>query len=373
MEVSLAVSLSLILAAIIASELRASSAVLEIFAGVTLVTLMPDIAHADWLTYLAHLGMLALMFVAGFELQVNKFKTIWKPSGLIGILSFVTPFAGIYLFTRYALSFEEQTALLTSVGLSTTSLALVYHVLKEHGMLDSHEGQVIFGAASIVDIMSMIALAILLGNIGWGTALFILFFIVSAVGLPHFGAWIFRRYPNSLAEPELRFLLVMLVGMGFMAENVGSVHPALVAFSLGMVMTGLLEKNEAVKDKLMSLVFSFFAPIFFLEAGTRIDIHVLTLKFFMIGVALFILATSLKFIGSYIPAKLAKLGNLRFVGILFNYRLSFGIITANVGLERHILSQETYAIILLVILVSAALPGVLLRHKNDGAAAGTAA
>lgn len=372
MEISLAVSICLIMAAVLSSELGISSAVIEILCGVALVAIVPDIAHANWLSYLAHLGMLALMFVAGFELQVNKFRKIWRPGAAIGLPSFFLPFAGVFAYTRFGLDFPVQKAALVAVGLSTTSLALVYHVLKEQKNLDTDEGQVIFGAASIVDVLSMVALALLIGNVGWGTALFFLFFIVTAFGLPHFGGWIFRRYPNSMAEPELRFLMVILIGMGFMAETVGSIHPALVAFMVGMIMTSVVEKNEAVKDKLMGLVFSFFAPIFFLQAGTRISLGDIPPGYLLLAAALFALATSLKYLGSYLPAKLLKMQAPRAIGILFNYRLSFGIITANVGLETKLLSQELYGVMLLVVVVSAALPGMLLRNRTKPAENGDA-
>ncbi|MBI1214578.1 MAG: hypothetical protein GC185_02015 [Alphaproteobacteria bacterium] len=365
MEIYLTVSLCLIMAAIISGEFNISSAVLEILAGVVLAAAVPDIVGANWLRYMAHIGMLALMFVAGFELQADKFKRMWRPSSAIGVSSLCVPMVGVYLYTRFGLHFDPMPAALVSIGLSTTSLALVYHVLKEQQILDTDEGQVIFAAASVVDVLSMVALALLLGSAGWGTAFFAAFLLISVFGLPHFGDWIFRRYPNSMAEPELRFLMVILVGMGFMAESVGSIHPALVAFTLGMIMTSVLEKNEGVKDKLMGLVFSFFAPLFFLSAGTRISLHALNFTSLVVAGALFVLATMLKFAGSALPAKMMKMTRHRYIGILFNYRLSFGIITANVGLETGIISEEFYSVLLLVVLVSAALPGILLR-KGDG-------
>jgi Kef-type K+ transport system membrane component KefB len=183
--------------------------------------------------------------------------------------------------------------------------------------------------------------------------------------LPKFGAWFFRRYPGSLAEPELRFLMVILVGMGFMAESVGSIHPAIVSFIVGIVMSKLIEENAAVKEKMLSLVFSFFAPIFFLHAGTRIHLGDLTFHYALIGFGLLMIATSLKYLGTYIPAALFKMEQKSLIGILFNYRLSFGIITANVGLESGLLTPQLYADIMLVVITSAAIPGIFLRTKEE--------
>lgn len=363
MEVSLAVALCLILAAVLAAELKFSSAVLEILAGLLLVSFMPDVAGASWLSYLATLGMLSLMFVAGFEMDTRQLRRNWKSSAVIGFCSFALPFAALYSVCHYLLAMPPRTAGLIGVGLSTTSLALVYHALREYKLLASGEGQAILGAASVVDVLSMICLAVLIGDATWGTALFIVFFIFSLLSLPRFGAWIFGRYSDSMAEPELRFLMVILVGMGFMAESIGSIHPAIISFIIGVTMSKLIEENEAVKEKMLSLVFSFFAPLFFLHAGARIVLGDLTPYYVMIGVILFAIATSLKYIGTYVPAELFRFKSKKFMGTLFNYRLSFGIIAANVGLEAGILTPQLYAVILLAVISSAALSGIMLRKQ----------
>jgi len=51
----------------------------------------------------------------------------------------------------------------------------------------------------------------------------------------------------------------------------------------------------------------------------------------------------------------------RAISVLFNYRLTFGIISATVGLEEGLLNRRLFAAVLLIVLVSAALPMILLR------------
>lgn len=364
MEVSLAVALALILAAIISYELKISSAVLEIFAGMILALLIVDIDSTSWLQFLSHFGMMALMFVAGFELRIRELKENWIPNLTIGLSSFILPFSGIFVFTFYWLELSFMASALIGIGLSTTSLALVYHLLKEQALLNTKDGQVMFGAASVVDILSMVALAILLGEVEMGTAIFLIILLFSLLALPRFGLWVFERYPNSIAEPELRFLMVVIVGMGSMAEHIGHIHPALVAFTVGVFMSRIVEDNKAVKDKLMGMVLGFFAPIFFLYSGTRIDLSSLTTEYMMVAAVMFLTATSLKYLGTYLPARKFIPTRAAFSGIMFNYRLSFGIITASVGLESGIIPEEMFATIMLVVVTSAAIPGLFLRAKT---------
>ena len=365
MEISVAVAIALILAAMISYELRVSSAILEVVAGIVLGFLIADLDSVNWLHYLSNLGVLALMFVAGFELRIRQLKKTWISSASIGLSSFALPFLGIYLIVHYWLGLDVVPSLLVGIGLSTTSLALVYHLLKEQDILSTESGQIMFGAASVVDIISMVCMALVLGEMGWGTLLFAIIFIGCVFTVPRFANWVFKRYPGSVSEPELRFLLVMIVGMGFMAEKVGHVHPALVAFTLGVFMARFIEHNKVVKNKLMALVFSFFAPIFFLHSGTKIELGNISEDYMIILAVLFVAATALKYLGTMIPARYFIKSKANFSGLLFNYRLSFGIITANVGLETGLISAELYAVIMLVVVSSAAIPSLFLRKKSN--------
>ena len=129
-------------------------------------------------------------------------------------------------------------------------------------------------------------------------------------------------------------------------------------------MSRIVEDNKVVKDKLMGMVLGFFAPIFFLYSGTRIDLSSLSLDYMAVAIVLFLAATLLKYAGTYIPARKFIKDRAWFSGILFNYRLSFGIITAGVGLESGIISEDMFAVIMLVVVTSAAIPGLFLRSRG---------
>jgi len=363
MDPSIAVAITLVIAAILAFELNISSAIIEILAGILLAFWLGDLASLGWLHFLANLGMLGLMFMAGFEVDVDRLRGTWKSSILIGVCSLAAPLFGVFAVSYYLLGLGFLASGLVSVALSTTSLALVFQTLKERGLLQRDLGQTVLAAASVVDVLSMVVLALLLGEVGWGTAIFLLVVVPLLVGLPQIGRWIFQRYRYSLVELELRFVLVLLVSIGFMAEEVGGIHPAVVAFALGLVLSEVVDSHDEVEEKLKGIVFSFFAPIFFLHAGTKFDLTLLTLDSLGIAAVLFVVACGLKFAGTALPARRLLALPGRFVGLLFNYRLSFGIISATVGLNMQVLTAELYGIVLLVVLASAALPVVFLRDR----------
>ena len=91
MDQSLMVAIVMVSAAVIAFEFRISSAILEILAGIALAFFFIDIAEMDWLHFLANLGMLGLMFMVGFEVDVERLRETWRASITIGVSALMLP------------------------------------------------------------------------------------------------------------------------------------------------------------------------------------------------------------------------------------------------------------------------------------------
>ncbi len=365
MDPSVVVALVLVVAAGIALEIGFSSAIAEIIAGIALAYFYSDIASLSWVEFLGNLGLLGLMFLAGFEVDVHRLRKTWQTSVGIGTASLLLPMLGVFVVCAFLFNLSWTAAGLMAIGLSTTSLALVYHALKERGDLAGDFGQIMLSAATVVDVLSMIALAILLGNTGWGTAIFLIVLIPMIFGLPRVGTWIFRRYGGSIVEFELRFLMVVLISMGFMAEHVGGIHPAIIAFAIGLMLSEVVEEHGEVEEKLRAIVFSLLAPIFFLHAGMQIDLTLVNVDLALQFVVLAVAAIGLKFVGTAVSTHYLLGHSGIFAGLLFNYRLAFGIVTATVGLEAGIISQAQYTIILMVIVSSALLPALFLQDTPN--------
>ena len=280
-----------------------------------------------------------------------------------GFMALQLSAAGVFALAHWVFDLSLLASALLCIFLSTTSLALVYPALREAGSLQTEHGQILVEAASVVDVVAMVALALLMGDVGWGTGIFLLVVVPLILGLPRFGKWIFRRYRVSLVEFELRFLLVLLIAIGAMAEHIAGIHSAVVAFALGIVMSELVEEHEALEQKLKGIVFSFLAPAFFLHAGMQFNVRDFSLEVIGTAAAFFVVACSLKYLGTALPFRWFLKSSGRVAGLLFNYRLSFGIIAASVGLNVGILDARLYAVVLLVIVASAALPALFLRDR----------
>jgi len=335
MDLSLFVAGVLVVAGLLTLELRISSAIVEVVAGL-LLALVVDVRPLGWLEFLADFGVLGPRFMAGFEVDPAVLGRRWRTSLGIGIASFALPLAGVYGVARVWLGLSPQVAGLLGIGLSTTSLALVYQFLRERDALAGEDGQTIFAAAMVVDVLSMVGLAVVLGDLGWATVIGALVAVPVFIGLPRLGRWVFTRYARNSVEFELRFLLLVLVGLGVMSETVG-IHAAITSFIAGLILSRIVQDHGALADKLKGVVFSFLAPVFFLRAGTQIDLRAMDRHTLAMAGVLLATAVTLKYLGTAWAARWVLSGSAHAIGVLFNYRLTFGIISATVGLAEGLL------------------------------------
>lgn len=365
------VSLLILGAGIFALEFGISVAILEILAGVVATNVF-HLTQFPWVDFLADMGLIGLMFFAGFEVDGNLLKKTWRKSLRIGAFSFFVPFVSVVLVTTLVFSFELKTGMLVAIGLSTTSLALVYAVLKERGMLESASSQIILSSAMVIDLLSMLALSLLFEGFTFRSLLFAGGILIALRIMPWIGRKIFSRYRGDTIEFEMRTILLVLIALGVVAET-AQLHVAVLAFVTGFLFTRLMEEHHILEQKLRGLVFGFFGPIFFFAAGSTID-----LSSFNIGTVAFIASLgALVFITKYLASNFAlrryfAAGIPRLGGLLFNFRLSFGVIVAIFGLREGLITVEVYNGILGIVIVLSILSEFLVRHelkRADAAAA----
>ena len=323
-------------------------------------------ADVPWLSFISDLGLLSVMFVAGFEVDAKILRLHLTRNCLVGAVSFGVPFVLLIVIGLLAQLPLRETVIM-ALALSTTSLAIVFTVIKEANMLATVEGQILLGAAMVVDLISMVLLGVIfieysLSNFIALVVLIGIIVLAKKILLPTFA-----RYKGNRVEIELKIMLLMLLALGILAEQAG-VHAALIAFLLGVIFSDIDPDHEQIIVKLNIVVFSLLAPLFFFHAGLNIDLKELDWLHFALMVIVAVLAIGGKYAGSYLGLYFCfnrdkKLS--RFGGLLFNYRLSFGIVTAMYAFERGAVSTGVYNIILLVIAISSIFTVIMQRRQGD--------
>ena len=117
-------------------------------------------ADVPWISFISDLGLLSIMFVAGFEVDAKILRLHLTRNCLVGATSFGLPFA-LLIMTGLIAQFTLSETVIMALALSTTSLAIVFTVIRETNLIASVEGQILLGAAMVVDLISMILLGII--------------------------------------------------------------------------------------------------------------------------------------------------------------------------------------------------------------------
>ena len=191
----------ILLASLISIRAGISVTVIEILLGVIVGNL--GFFHAEsWMLYLASFGGILLTFLAGVEIDVNMLKENFKESFTIGFLSFLIPFAVIFVLTYNIIGWGLNPSLLTATALSETSIAVVYSVLAEKGLFSEKIGKLIMVATFITDMCTAVALSVLFVKFDIYTVIFYAVSIVVLVLSYYLSNYIFNnvKLKNKLAE-----------------------------------------------------------------------------------------------------------------------------------------------------------------------------
>lgn len=283
------------------------TAVAEIVAGILLgKSAFNIVQETSSLTLLSSLGVIILMFLSGMEINFDLFKKAPgqkkrdpKSPVSIAVLSFtaviITAFIlGVILYFMGLFS----DILLATILFSTIALGVVIATLKEKEILGRPMGQTILLTAVLGEVIPMLALtfyASIYGHNAGRLWLIVLLFLAAIILLRRFRqpyVW-FNNISKATTQLDIRLAFFLIFTLVTVAESVGAEN-ILGAFLAGMVMK-LLEPSEATQEKLTSIGYGFFIPIFFIMTGVRLDLKSLfanktALALIPILVACFIIA-----------------------------------------------------------------------------------
>lgn len=240
------------------------------------------------LTLLSNLGVILLMFLSGMEIDFDLLQRKNNPKGksqagktVDPLKTAITAFIGIVIMAfvlAYVLRltglFSE--VMLAAIILMTVALGVVIATLKEKDILGRPIGQTILLTAVLGEVIPLLLLTIY-ASINGGNAeqlwLIILLFVAAIFLLRRFKQpylW-FAKITKSTTQLDIRLAFFLIFALVTVAETVGAEN-ILGAFLAGMVMK-LLEPSEATKDKLTSIGYGFFIPIFFIMTGVGLNLR----------------------------------------------------------------------------------------------------
>ena len=354
-----------LLASVISIRLGISVALVEILVGAVLGNipgLKEHIQQTDVTTFLAGAGSLMLTFLAGAEIDPVSLRRHWKASLAIGAVSFLLPFLGAFGFCKLVLDWPLHGAEIGGVALSTTSVAVVYAVMIETGLNRQDLGKLILAACFVTDLGTVLALGGLFATYGWLLLVFVAVTVVTLLVLPRATRYVIDRFGHRVSEPEVKFLLIVLFGLGGLATAAGS-EAVLPAYVAGLALAGVFMNDRVLVDRIRSIAFALLTPFFFLHAGLLISAPALVSGAGVIAL-LFGMKMLTKLLGVWPTASALRIpGRERtYMTLLMATGLTFGSISALFGLTHHLIDKTQYTELVTVVLLSALLPTLVAQQ-----------
>ncbi len=361
------------LASIISLRLGISVAIIELLLGVIAGNYFGFQAE-PWMVYLAGFGGIVLTFLAGAEVDLPLLRSKFKESMLIGGASFLVPFIGAFAYTYFISGWALNASLIAGCALSTTSLAVVYSVLVETGLSRTKLGKLLMASTFVTDIGTALALSILFIKPTFGTLEFVIVsVIVIYLAVKHsrllFGN---RAYKNKVIEPEIKYLMLLLLIFIYFAAA-GASHAVLPAFFLGLFMSPYfteLSDTKEVRNRLRTVAYALITPFFFIVGGMNVSLP-LVFGAFGLFIALFAVKQATKFAGIYFLAKKYLPKNEMYTTLLMSTGLTFGTISSVFGYQAGYIDQTQFSVLVAVVVASAVIPTVIAQkwfkpvHSED--------
>jgi len=352
-----------LIASLISIRVGVSVALIEILVGVIAGNFLGIHKTTEWINFLAMLGSGVLTFLAGAEIDPASLKAHLKASLLIGVLSFLIPFAGVWLFAQFVLGWQLQQAQIAGIALSTTSVAVVYAVMIERGLGNTAMGKMILAACFITDFGTVLALGVLFADFNIWLLVFVVVLCIMLWYMPKWTRFIIVRMGASkVSEPEVKFILFVLFFLGGLATTAKS-EAVLPAYLVGLVVAGVFLRDKTLVNRMRSIAFAMFTPFYFMKAGLYVSLPALWAAIGIIAMLL-LLKIGTKVVGVW---PLARVFSMRpreanYTTLLMATGLTFGTISALFGLNNKIIDQTQYTILVTVVILSAVIPTMVAQQ-----------
>ncbi|KAF3636664.1 Cation/H(+) antiporter 20 [Capsicum annuum] len=324
-------------------------------------------------------GLLFFLFLIGLELDLNTILKSGKKAAGIAFAGISLPFLfsiGVTFVLRKIIKGIDSVGygeffLFIGVSLSITAFPVLARILAELRLLTTQVGEMAMAAAAFNDVAAWILLALAVALAGGTTAhhspLISLWVLLSGIGFVIFMFLIIRPIMIKVAQKyssggnnnnivEELYICLTLVGVmlfGFTTDFIG-IHAIFGAFIFGLV----IPKNGDFSGRLISRIEDFVSglllPLYFASSGIKTDISQIH-GVGAWGLVVLVVSTACagKVLGTFIVGIMFCAIPMRealALGFLMNTKGLVELIVLNIGKEKKVLDDETFAILVIMAL-----------------------
>jgi Kef-type K+ transport system membrane component KefB len=165
--------------------------------------------------------------------------------------------------------------------------------------------------------------------------------------------------PDRVSEPEIKFVLLVLLGLGGLATAANS-EAVLPAYLIGLAFAGVFAHSRVLVNRMRAIAFSLLTPFYFIKAGLLVSLPAIAAGAGLIGVLLLV-KVGAKTIGVWPVSRLAGLAvrEANYTTLLMSTGLTFGTISALFGLRNGLIDASQYTILVTTVILSAVVPTLI--------------
>lgn len=369
----------------LATRLNIPSIIGELLSGIILgPSLLGWIEPNDIIKILAEIGIILLLFEVGLETELDKLIKSGKKAAVVAISGFILPFVLGFASSYYLFGLSTIVSLFIGGTLTATSIGITIRVLSDLNKHNSHEGQIVLGAAVIDDLLGVFLLAVLYefsfagsvtANNVFSIVFYVSIFFLLAPIVAKLISPIIKHIDRKTELPGLlpAALVSVVLIFAYLAHLSGA--PNLIGgFVAGIAMSrrfflplGTFIKADphftvSVHGQMKPII-QLFTPIFFVMVGLSLDLTAVdwsSLFIWLFSLTTLAIAVLGKMIGPFLIRD--RLSTKLAIGMSMVPRGEVGLIFAEIGRSSGILDATTYAGIILVIAYTTLASPIWIRH-----------
>lgn len=366
---------------ILARKCKAPQVVGEIVAGLIIgPSILGLVAQTEFLSEMAEIGVVLLMFSAGLETNLNDLKKTGLKAFLIALAGVIVPLIGGTLLYMCFYGFDAIgtdgfiRAVFIGVIMTATSVSITVETLKEMGKLKGKIGTTIISAAIIDDIIGIIVLSFAIGlknpetnpvSVIGNTIIFFSIAIVCGYVIYKIFKKINYRYPHTRRIPIIG--LALCLTFAYMAEKYFGIADITGAFLAGVILCSVRD-SDYIAEKMDINSYMLFAPIFFASIGLKTQINEMSVGLLVFSICFVVVALLTKIVGCGLMSRICgfKGVNCIKIGVGMMTRGEVALIVAQKGLTEGILDAKYFTSVIILIVISSIATPIILKVLFKG-------
>lgn len=364
-----------------AKKLKAPQVVGQIAAGLLIGPSLLGLVHlSDFISVLAEIGVVLLMFSAGLETNLKELIKTGPVAVTIACAGVFVPLVmgwALYgAFFGFAPIGSEEFFKGVFIGtiMTATSVSITVQTLRELGHLKGKVGTIIVSSAIIDDVIGIIVLTFVIGfksaeakpvDVIIKTVLFIIFSIVIGFLIYWLFKFLDKRSFHHRRIPI--FGLALCFFMAYAAEHFFGIADITGAYVAGIILCNLRDA-EYIAGKMDISSYMLFGPVFFASIGLKTNFDGFSVQLLLFSLAFVVVALIAKVIGCGLVAKLWKFNtkdSLK-IGVGMMTRGEVALIVAQKGLAVGLVEPQYFTSVILLILCSSVAAPILLKLLYRG-------